>query len=62
MYKYQFKKKSHIADYLLGKQAVLILALYRQEYILLHVNTVDLNQLMNIDANLWKFIVYTVHR
>lgn len=52
MYKYQFKKKSHIADYLLGKQAVLILALYRQEYILLHVNTVDLNQLMNIDANL----------
>lgn len=62
MYKYQFKKKLHIVVHLLGKQAVLILALYRQEYILLHVNTVDLNQLMNIDANLWKFIIYTVHR
>lgn len=59
--KYQFKK-IHIADYFLGKQAVLILALYRQGYILLHVNAAGLNQLMNIDVNLWKFIVYTLHR
>lgn len=60
--KYQLKKKNNIADYLPAKQAVLILALYRQEYILVHINTVDLNQLINIDVNLWKFIVYTMHR
>jgi len=40
---------------------MLILALYRQAYLLLHVNTGDLNWLINIDVYLRKFIGYMQH-